>query len=138
MNRKLVRPADFVIIGVVLCAVAVFFLWSFAQPSRGLSAVVRQDGEVTLRIPLASVGEGREIVPDCEPAVRIRVEPDGVFFEEAGSPDQLCVRTGKLTRAGQSAVCLPARVSVTLEGDADSDIPDAMTGQVKPGHQTRG
>ncbi|MCI8496886.1 MAG: NusG domain II-containing protein [Clostridiales bacterium] len=129
MNRKLVRPADFVLIGLVLCAAAGFFWWSFAQPSQELTAVVRQDGEVVERIPLASITESRhEVLPDCEPAVCILVEPDGVCFETADCPDQLCVRTGKLTRAGQSAVCLPARVSVTLEGGGDAASPDAVTG----------
>lgn len=129
MNRKLVRPADFVLIGLVLCAAAGFFWWSFVQPSQELTAVIRQDGEIMERIPLSSVKEsGREILPDCEPAVCILVEPDGVSFETAGCPDQLCVRTGKLTRAGQSAVCLPARVSVTLEGGGNSAALDAITG----------
>ena len=130
MNRKLVRPADFVLIAAVLIAAVGFWIWSFAQPSEGLIAVIWQDGEVVERLPLSSVGEGVEIAPDCNPAVRIRVETDGVFFIEADCPDQLCVRTGKLTRAGQSAVCLPARVSVTLEGPSDdTTLPDAITGR---------
>lgn len=127
MNRKMVRPADFVLIAAVLCAAAGFLIWSFVQPSQGLVVVVRQDGAVIERIPLEKAGAGIEIVPDCEPAVHIRVETDGVFFEEADCPDQLCVRTGKLTRAGQSAVCLPARVTVTLEGQTGDDQPDAIT-----------
>ena len=35
-------------------------------------------------------------------------------------PDQECVQTGQLTRAGESAICLPARVTLRLEGGGDS------------------
>lgn len=53
-------------------------------------------------------------------------EPGGISFEYSSCPDQTCVRTGKLTRAGQAAVCLPARISVRLEGGEQAA--DAMTG----------
>ena len=36
-------------------------------------------------------------------------------------PTQECVHTGKITRSGQSIVCLPARIVVQLEGGAAAD-----------------
>ena len=51
----------------------------------------------------------------------IQIEEDCVYFAESDCPDQVCVRSGKLTRAGQIAVCLPNRVIVRLVG-AQSDI----------------
>ena len=36
--------------------------------------------------------------------------------------DQVCVRTGTLTHAGQAAVCLPHRVVLKLVGVNDSGI----------------
>ena len=38
-------------------------------------------------------------------------------------PDKSCVNCGWLTHAGQSAVCLPNAVSLTLTG---GDAPDAV------------
>ena len=42
---------------------------------------------------------------------------------ESDCPNQDCVHSGAISRAGQSVVCLPARVAVTLEGAAaDYDL----------------
>ena len=38
-------------------------------------------------------------------------------MQSADCRDQVCVRTGTLTRAGQAAVCLPNRVVLKLVGD---------------------
>lgn len=38
-------------------------------------------------------------------------------------PDMSCVNCGAISRAGESLVCLPNRVSVTLSG---ADMPDAV------------
>lgn len=41
----------------------------------------------------------------------------------ADCPDLCCVRCGAISRAGESLVCLPNRVSVILTGE---DMPDAV------------
>lgn len=45
----------------------------------------------------------------------------GVRAAWADCPTQDCVRTGLITRSGQSIVCLPARIMVWLEGGAVED-----------------
>ena len=46
----------------------------------------------------------------------IEISGKTVRFASSDCPDQVCVRTGTLTRAGQIAVCLPNRVVVRLVG----------------------
>ena len=53
---------------------------------------------------------------------------DGVEMTTSDCPTQECVHTGKITRSGQSIVCLPARVIVTLEGGAPASGPDVVIG----------
>ena len=91
------KPGDFVIAALVLAlaaAVAVPFLRRVLL-TEGLHETVTIDG-----------------------SVRNTIEIDGrsVRFSESTCPDQVCVRTGTLTRAGQTAVCLPNRVIVRLRG----------------------
>ena len=46
-----------------------------------------------------------------------------VYVTSSDCPNQDCVHSGAISRAGQSIVCLPARVAVTLEGSAsDYDL----------------
>ena len=51
------------------------------------------------------------------------MENGAVRVSESDCPNQDCVHSGAISRAGQSIVCLPARVADTLEGAAsDYDL----------------
>ena len=130
---KIWRPLDAVIILVLLSgAVLCFFVMAGGGTAGGgLQAAVRQNGAVVKTIslsaldsPLTYTAEG-----DGDKAVTILMEPDGVRVTQSGCKDQICVKTGKLTRSGQTAVCLPAKVTVELisAGKAESDGIDAVT-----------
>ena len=55
--------------------------------------------------------------------VRAVFTADGVRVSGADCPSQDCVRTGEITRAGESIVCLPARIVITLTGGSpDFDV----------------
>ena len=46
---------------------------------------------------------------------------DGAAITASSCPDQTCVRTGTLTRAGEAAICLPARTVLRLTGSGWGD-----------------
>ena len=50
---------------------------------------------------------------NMETAITISLEAD---VTDAGCPDKLCVRMGAVSRAGQSIVCLPGGIVVTVVG----------------------
>lgn len=120
MDKKLFRKGDIVVIGTALIIAAAIFLFRFVGDEKKLVAEIRVDGEVIETIDLSSLGESIVITPDTDPAVTIKAENGAVFFESAGCPDKLCVASGKLTRKGDTAVCLPAKTVVTVLG-ADVD-----------------
>ena len=49
-----------------------------------------------------------------------------VWLEEASCPDKLCVHQGKIQYAGQSIICLPNQVSVTIEDEQDKNGVDVV------------
>ena len=53
--------------------------------------------------------------------VTVELSPQGARVADSGCPDKTCVRAGILTQAGQSAVCLPGRVVLRLEGAGAAD-----------------
>ena len=56
----------------------------------------------------------------------VHVDGTGVYVADSDCPGQDCVHTGAISRAGQSIVCLPAQVVISLVGAA-SDV-DAVLG----------
>lgn len=49
----------------------------------------------------------------------VRIEGGFVWVEDADCADGTCERTGKISRAGQSIVCLPNGITVTIGGKSD-------------------
>ena len=123
--RKLIRPRDLLIAASVLLAALAFFLYDSTRPA-GEEAVIRQNGEVIKTVGLSQVKEPYTIELSGEIPATLLIERDGVRFLSAGCPDKLCVRTGKISKAGQTAVCLPAKITVTIEGGTP-DV-DGVTG----------
>lgn len=108
------RPGD----GLILLAAAVLIAWlSLSGLGEGGRVVIKQSGQVyrelglRLNTVVAVPGPlGKTLVEIRDGRVRVQSDP---------SPRQLCVRQGWL-RPGETAVCLPNRVSVEL-GQADYD-----------------
>ena len=107
-----------VLLTALLCAGA---LRAPETADDALWAVVSIDGAETDRFALS---EGERIYEHNGVTLRLRVTAEGLRVEEADCPSQDCVRTGEISRAGQSIVCLPARIVITLEsaGAAPFDV----------------
>ena len=118
---KRVRPGDW--IAAVLIFTLATGIWAAgrSQSSGSLTALVRQDGQVVRTIALTGLSEPITFTLDGAYTNTIRAENGRICVEGATCPGQDCVHTGWLTRAGQSAVCLENRVSITLEGAATLD-----------------
>ena len=102
MRNKL-KFGDFIIIGVVLVmAGALAAALTFHSSGDKLYAEVWQNDTL----------DGNTIVLSGKTAK----------MADANCRDQVCVRTGTLTHAGQAAVCLPHRVVLKLVGVNDSGI----------------
>ena len=90
-------------------------------------AVIEQDGKEIRRVELSSIIQPETLLLEGEISVTVLLEPGQVSIVHSDCPDQICVNTGVLTRPGQSAVCLPARVAVRIVGETQSGV-DGMTG----------
>lgn len=121
------KPGDFVIVALVLALAAAVALPFLTGGSEALYAEIYQDEKLVKRVLLT---EGLHETVTIDGNVQNVIEIDGrtIRFSESTCPDQVCVRTGTLTRSGQTAVCLPNRVIVRLCG-GEPEV-DAVVGGV--------
>ena len=117
---------------VVLAAASAWMVWRGPAGEGNLTAVVSVDGAEVERIDLEAYGEPRTYSHNGY-TLTVNLRPDGeagVRVETSDCPTQDCVHTGTITRAGQSIVCLPARIIIQLQGgaQADGDAPDVVIG----------
>ena len=115
MRGKL-RPGDLAVAALVLLLAAAVAAPYLLAPSRALYCEVRQDGALVRRVKLADGYTDSFRVEGADGFDLVEIDGRRVRIAEADCPDQVCVRTGWITRAGQAAVCLPNRVVVKLVG----------------------
>lgn len=110
---------------ILLILAAGLYLWSLSRPAGG-AVIIEQNGAELYRIPLSSLTEPE--ILEINGTV-IEVSESGARFVSSTCPDQVCMQAGLCTRAGQSAVCLPQRVSLRITGDTgNTGGTDAATG----------
>ncbi|MBQ4245486.1 MAG: NusG domain II-containing protein [Clostridia bacterium] len=121
MKIGLIKKADiFIIAGVVLiCVLGIILLRS--GDSGKLTAVITVDGEVYESVDLSKVDSPYEITTPTVPRTVIAVEKNAVYFRSSECENQLCVKSGILDRGGETAVCLPAKVVVTVRAQRNVD-----------------
>lgn len=110
------------LVALAVLALALLLGWQFWRAPESAAppvAVVLIEGAEVERLPL---GSAERIYTNRGYTLHVSFSADGVQVEEADCPTQDCVRTGTISRAGESIVCLPARIVVTLEGKADFDV----------------
>ena len=50
------------------------------------------------------------------------IEEGEVYMKEADCPDQICVHHREISRNGESIICLPNQVAVSVQNSADSSL----------------
>ncbi|WP_297712971.1 NusG domain II-containing protein [Clostridium sp.] len=85
-------------------------------------AEITVGGKVYSKIPL-SAHKGEEIIDiniDGHEN-KIMIKDDTIKMIDADCPDSLCIYQGKISRVGQSLVCLPNKVMVEIKGSFVDD-----------------
>ncbi len=104
------NKADLILAGAVLllAGLLALALWLFVPT--GQVAVVRVNGTEIARVDLGE--DGRTLVNGTHTIV---VENGAIRVESAPCPDLVCVKHLPVSRAGETIVCLPYGLTVTVE-----------------------
>lgn len=115
-GRKLIHAGDLAII--ILLPAVIFAIYALKLNSAGNigadTAEVTFGGEVIGTIPLSADGEYS--YPQI-PGMRFTVSDGAVFVSESDCSDHICMKSGKLSRPGEAAVCVPNRAAVTVRSE---------------------
>ena len=132
-KRKYFALPDLLLLAVVLFVAfaSILHLFSLGASQGDLKAIIRVSGEVYEEISLSEVKEPYSITVKGDGAEAVLyITSESVEFTNSECFDHLCVNTGALTKSGDSAVCLPLRISAELvaEDVQDENTPDAIVG----------
>ena len=124
MNFLKKHRYDMILIAVLLVLSAGIWLYSIAARQEGGYAQVAIDGEIVMELPLNK--NTSVILGQGEHSDTLIIENGQAYVSEASCPDHVCIRQGKVSYNGQTIVCLPNKLVVTIRGGEQAET-DANT-----------
>jgi len=119
MDKRKLRH-DIILIAVCLFVSLALWLAVTLLKKPGETVVVTVNGEEYARY---SLDEDREVVIETERGRNVLVIKDGYAdIVDATCPDGLCERQRRIDESGESLVCLPNKVTVTVIGGNGVDF----------------
>lgn len=116
--KKVKKSKPFTVIDAVIVAVLAgligLFAWLVFRAPAAETVTVSENG-VTKEYSL-----GKDAVIKLE-HLTVHIKDGEVWVTDSDCRDGTCERTGKISRAGQSIVCLPNNVVITINGKGDLD-----------------
>ena len=118
MEKKRSTRYDILLISVLLCLSLIIGLVVFLTRREGAYVVIEINGKETAKYSLSIDGEY-----SVNGGTNILVVKDGeAYLTYADCPDKTCVKTGKIKHVGESIICLPNRVAITIKGNTEDGV----------------
>lgn len=112
------KKNDFLLIGLVLLIAVSVMGYHYLKKDTGPGKVViRVDGETYGTYDLS---EEQNI--DIQGTNILEIHNGEARMSEADCPDRLCVHQKAISRDGESIICLPNKIVVSVEGGEDNEI----------------
>lgn len=115
------KKKDFVIAGIVLMLAGILALvFHFAGGNPGGKVQIKVDGKVVGTYALA---EAQSIPIDTRYGHNLLVIEGGeAHMEESDCPDHYCEDQGRISKTGQTIVCLPHKLVAEVTAGEDTDV----------------
>lgn len=106
---KKLKRFDIILIGFLLFASLVLFTLFGTIKRKGKRVVIKQNDTVVYSGLLSKDGEV------SLKRNTVKIENGVVFMKSADCKNQICVKTGKISKSGETIICLPNKVIVEIE-----------------------
>ena len=117
MEKRSKKLDIIVIVSLLLVSMIAVLVLVFTRKT-GESVVVEIDGEYVATYSLATDGT----YPLNNGTNVLIIEGGKAYMSEADCPDKTCVKRGGVSYSGESIVCLPNRITVTVKGNGGVDL----------------
>lgn len=119
------KKADFILIAVTIAIAGILlFLLYGVNDSSGAYVQIEINGEAAETFPL-DTDIVFEIITDGAGENTLVIENGKAKVTEANCPDGICKNHAEIHRNGESIICLPHRVVITVVNEADANGIDA-------------
>lgn len=124
-EKKRLRRNDVIFIAALLVVVAVAGACLYFFRGEGDTVTVSVDGTIIATYPL-DVDRVEDIHTGTDGLNRLIIRDGKAWVETASCPDGICAAHKPIHRSGESIVCLPNKVVVTVQKADATDQPDVI------------
>ena len=117
-NNKRHTILDVMVISSIAFVALVALLIVFLTREAGSLAVVEIDGE---KVCEYSLSENGTFILNGGTNTLV-IENGEAYMINSSCPDHTCENTGRVRYVGQTIICLPNRLSVTIKGESDGGV----------------
>lgn len=116
----MIKKKDGLLIGAILlvCLIS-YVLIQFVVKKDGDVVLIKVDGEVKHQLELNKDTELMVSGYNCGEN-QVVIKDGAVYMSDADCPDKLCVNMVRISKTGETIVCLPHRVVVEISGGESS------------------
>jgi len=128
---KFFKKVDIIIVSVIiLVSVLTWVAYNGIFSKKPAKAEIRFGAELVKTVDLVKGTDMRFSIPQDKHVIFHLFEDGSICFEESDCPDKICVKTGRISKVGQTAVCLPNRIIMEIvpAGKRSDDDIDMMAG----------
>lgn len=127
MKGKFFRKGDLIAAAVIAVVCVVLFLGLYVFNShKGTYVQIEQDGSVIATLPLDE-DTVYNIETNSKITNTVEIKDGEASVTYADCPDQICVNHAPVSLAGESIICLPNEVVVSVVGsDGNESQPDGV------------
>lgn len=112
------KKGDLLFLIIVLISLVTFMLVRFANFSAEAKNVeVKVDGTTKLKVPLKQSTARIYSVVSSEGSLSFIIDKERVYVLESTCKDKLCIKEGAISRVGESIICLPNRITISIVGE---------------------
>ena len=126
-TKKRFLRNDSILIAVLLLVAAIGCIYLFVFRNSGNTVTVTVDGKLYAEYALTeNMTKDLYMGKNGEHCNRLVIRDGKAFMETATCPDGICVAHRPIFRDGESIVCLPNRVVVTVTTVHETETPDVI------------
>ncbi len=111
---------------ILIIAIAIIAIGAISfillNKKEGGKVIISVGGEVYKEVSLKEEQEIPIVTKDGEFENILQIKNGCATMKEANCPDQLCVYQKSISKEGESIVCLPHQVIITIEGKESSSL----------------
>jgi len=119
----LLKKGDYFIVLLLIMAGLAWFIRDYVWSNTGNNmAVIEVNGQHYEKLSLNEDTKFKINFPDNK-YIELTVENEEIWISEetVDCPEKICVKTGKISRPGESIVCLPNKTVIYIEGSLNND-----------------